>query len=208
MKRFMILAVIAAAIMPGASLGQTQNELAEMYAAFARLDSTVKAGRAADRTSVHSYTGTGAYTTAALGEAAQSMADRNAWAAAIAASGGNSETAQSSMLWKSYQKTRLSPEVRKAAANQFAATIMRSQTDRANMAAQIDALRRENAELKRDMGNMIAELETDLRQRIAELESELRTDIQAVAHDAALAANKKADWNKVRAPALRRLAAF
>jgi len=131
---------------------------------------------------------TGFYTGEAWGKAAQDLADRQA----LTDVGGDTE----SPLYIGYIQSRSTAAVRKAAGNQFVQALMKSAVVANDAADKLAALEKEIASLVGTNQRM--------QNEIANLKDELRN----VAHAAAAAADKDADWNKVRKPAIDWLARY
>lgn len=124
MKKLLIMAVITAVIMPSASLAQSDSEMDEMYAAFAYMDSTLKAVQTAIQEIKNASNGDGAYTHQAFGEAAVEAARTRA------CSGG-----PGSLECIAFQESYKTPSVRRQIATEFVATLVNGDANNSDVAA-------------------------------------------------------------------------
>jgi len=132
----------------------------------------------------------GYYTTQALGRAASRFGD----ALVLRQAGGDA----SSLAYKAWKQSGSSADMREETAEQFVSALLQGAMNGAT-ASKPAAPSVSIADFRR-VADTVVWLET----RCDSLESRLRE----VAHAAAQAANKKADWNKVRKPAVDWLARY
>jgi len=133
---------------------------------------------------------TGYYTTQALGRAASRFGD----ALVLQQAGGEA----SSLAYKSWKRSKNSADMREEVAEQFVSALLQGAMNGATAAKPV-APSVSVADFRRVADKVVA-----LEAQCDSLKSQLR----GVAHTAAVAANEKADWKKVRKPAIDWLARY